>query len=114
MGRSEEYGETSADSERQESMTPVNPRTAQPRAHGRFSGGARSPERDSVTGGQNQHGASQRGSSIASTARAQALVRIGTRRRMGAIHGAAQRVAANMHMGQNLPAYNMGDTPSPR
>lgn len=92
------------------SLDAVNPGTAGASRAAPHVGRQRSPERDANAPKlANPKGKGiARKSGSASSARNQALVNIGTRRRIGAVAGSATPMPhATAHLGKSLPAHNI-------
>lgn len=89
------------------SLDAVNPGTAGATRPGALVGRQRSPERDANAAKVNPKGKGiARKSGSASSARNQALVNIGTARRIGKMAGSASPMPTSAHLGKSLPAHN--------
>lgn len=90
------------------SLEAINPGTAGATRAAPHVGRQRSPERDANAAKVNPKGKGVvRRSGSASSARNQALVNIGTRRRIGAVAGSAKPMPRpSAHLSKSLPAHN--------
>lgn len=93
-----------------DNLGPVNPGTAGNTRTGKAAG-SRTPERDVADKGKRKPQTGKgvvRKASSASSVRNQALVNIGTARRIGRMGGSAVPMpAGSAHASKNLPAHNM-------